>query len=319
MSEIGSLSLEFTKLSQLTGDMRYYDAGQRISDEFAKSQMKTKLPGMWPIVIDAKDISFTRDNAFTLGGMSDSAYEYFPKQYLLLGGALQQPREMYEKFIPVAKKHLFRRGLNEHNIPILFSGDVRITGSRSETKVITTPKAQHLTCFAGGMVGLGAKLFNIAGDMAVAKQLTDGCVWSYNATASGIGPEVFSFAACGNVDDEQTGEKCSYTEKKWHDSLQIYWGGSSAAKVAGADSNEPDPEERIQGIIKQRRLAPGMLEINDRRYILRPEAIEAVFMMLRLTGDRSWEEKAWVMVSTFGVPILLEHYTPETSLFAPLK
>jgi hypothetical protein len=75
VSEIGSLSLEFTKLSQLTGDMKYYDAVQRISDAFEKAQDTTKLPGMWPVVVDASKPAFDSDNFFTLGGMSDSLYE----------------------------------------------------------------------------------------------------------------------------------------------------------------------------------------------------------------------------------------------------
>lgn len=75
VSEIGSLSLEFTKLSQLTGDMKYYDAVQRISDAFEKGQDTTKLPGMWPVVVDASKPAFDSDNFFTLGGMSDSLYE----------------------------------------------------------------------------------------------------------------------------------------------------------------------------------------------------------------------------------------------------
>lgn len=76
VAEVGSLSLEFTKLSQLTGDMKYYDAVQRIADEFEKGQSTTKLPGMWPIVLDGAGPTFNGDNAFTLGGMSDSLYEY---------------------------------------------------------------------------------------------------------------------------------------------------------------------------------------------------------------------------------------------------
>ncbi len=94
VSEIASLSLEFTKLSQLTGDAKYYDAVQRIADVFEKSQPTTKLPGMWPITIDAATPAFDQDNSFTLGGMSDSLYEYFPKQYLLLGGRLAQSRKL---------------------------------------------------------------------------------------------------------------------------------------------------------------------------------------------------------------------------------
>lgn len=75
VSEIGSLSLEFTKLSQLTGEMKYYDAVQRVSDAFEQGQSTTRLPGMWPIVVDASKPAFDSDNAFTLGGMSDSLYE----------------------------------------------------------------------------------------------------------------------------------------------------------------------------------------------------------------------------------------------------
>lgn len=75
VSELGSLSLEFTKLSQLTGDMKYYDAVQRVSDVFEKSQETTRLPGMWPVVVNARRPSFDDDNFFSLGGMSDSLYE----------------------------------------------------------------------------------------------------------------------------------------------------------------------------------------------------------------------------------------------------
>ncbi len=75
VSEIGSLSLEFTKLSQLTGDMKYYDAVQRISDMFELGQTKSRLPGMWPVSIDAAKAGFDIDNTYTLGGMSDSLYE----------------------------------------------------------------------------------------------------------------------------------------------------------------------------------------------------------------------------------------------------
>src|ERR1700733_6943641 len=105
VSELGSFSLEFTRLSQITKDPKYYDAIARIANAFFDAQNSTKLPGMWPVSIDAKTPSFSEDNFFTLGGMSDSTYEYFPKHYLLLGGLLSQPKQMYETFIEVAKKH----------------------------------------------------------------------------------------------------------------------------------------------------------------------------------------------------------------------
>jgi len=45
IAEIGSLTLEFTRLSQVSGDPRYYDAVQRIMDVLEAQQDLTNLPG----------------------------------------------------------------------------------------------------------------------------------------------------------------------------------------------------------------------------------------------------------------------------------
>jgi mannosyl-oligosaccharide alpha-1,2-mannosidase len=84
VAEIGSLTLEFTRLSQLTGDPRYYDAVQRIMNVFRQQQSKTKLPGMWSVVVNAKLLDFTGGTGFTIGGMADSMYEYLPKVLMLI-------------------------------------------------------------------------------------------------------------------------------------------------------------------------------------------------------------------------------------------
>ncbi len=76
----------------------------------------------------------------------------------MLGGVMEQPRRLYERFIDVAKKHLFRRVLNPYNIPLLISGDVRVTGREDDITIVNTARGQHLTCFVGGMVGLGARI-----------------------------------------------------------------------------------------------------------------------------------------------------------------
>jgi mannosyl-oligosaccharide alpha-1,2-mannosidase len=79
VAELGSLSLEFTRLSQLTGDPKFFDAVQRISDRFEQVQSKTKLPGMWPVLVNPQAANFGEDTGFTLGAMADSLYEYLPK------------------------------------------------------------------------------------------------------------------------------------------------------------------------------------------------------------------------------------------------
>ncbi|ETS80045.1 hypothetical protein PFICI_07574 [Pestalotiopsis fici W106-1] len=302
VSEIGSFTLEFAKLSELTGNMIYHDAAQRISDQIELGQSNTHLPGMWPVVIDASKspIEFTGDT-FTLGGMSDSLYEYFPKQYALLGGMLEQPRRLYEGFIDVAKEHLFRRALNPDNLPILLPGDARVKNAQDPVtrQIIRTPRAQHLTCFAGGMVGLAAKVFDRPADMDIAIQLTNGCVWSYFATPSGLGPEIFNYIPC---DPDPKQDDCQWSERRWLDSLKMHW----------RKGQKDVPDQTAKDIVDGRKLPKGMLDVNDRKYILRPEAIESVFLMYRMTGDASWMDKAWDMF------IAVEKHTRTTVAAASL-
>lgn len=75
VAEIGSLSMEFTRLTMVSGDPKYYDAIDRITRLFAAQQSKTHLPGMWPVVVNARDEDFMSDSYYTLGAMSDSLYE----------------------------------------------------------------------------------------------------------------------------------------------------------------------------------------------------------------------------------------------------
>ncbi|KAI1176150.1 glycoside hydrolase [Nemania sp. FL0916] len=286
LAEIGSLSLEFTKMSQLTGDMQYYDAVKRIYDELEQVQDKTQLPGMWPIMIDAsKSPIGVKGSSFSLGGMSDSAYEYLPKQYLLLGGALEQPRRLYEKFITVAEKHLLSRALHQGNLPIQFFGDAHVTKpSKGGSIVVTTPRTQHLTCFTGGMVGMAAKIFDRPADLKVAEELTEGCVWSYSGTPSGVGPEIFFYIPC-KPDDLDDG--CKWSDRRWNDALKKHW--------SAGEEIDTMTEQQLASIVDARRLPRGMVDVYDRRYQLRPEAIESVFYMLRLTGDSKWMDQAWDM------------------------
>lgn len=83
IAEVGSMTLEFTRLSQLTGDYKWYDAITRVSNVIYEWQNSTKIPGLWPVLFDARREDFSKGITFTFGGMADSLYEYLPKQYLM--------------------------------------------------------------------------------------------------------------------------------------------------------------------------------------------------------------------------------------------
>ncbi|KAF1941904.1 class I alpha-mannosidase-like protein [Clathrospora elynae] len=285
-AEIGSLTLEFTRLSQLTRDPKYYDAVQRITNILEVHQNQTKIPGLFPILVSPLREEFHSDESFTMGGMSDSLYEYLPKQHLLLGGLTHQYRELYERALEPAKKHLFFRPLNPQGQDILISGDARISSAGS---IKLEPDSQHLACFAGGMVALGAQIFNQTDDLDVARKLIDGCTWVYDSMPKGIMPEIFRMMPCHGEED------CVWDVEKWHTAIKISYSGDYNAQ-----------QYDVQDIIKADGLQPGFAKIADRRFLLRPEAIESVFILYRITGDTTLQDTAWRMFEAINNATIAE-------------
>ena len=344
---------------------------------------------------------------FTLGGMSDSTYEYLPKMHLLLGGKdagrEDQYRDMYVASADTAIDKLLYRPMNADSLDILVSGALRIVPNITTGEMIETFIAEgaHLTCFAGGMFALGGKIFDRPEDIEVGKKLTDGCVWAYNVTATGIMPEEFWAVKCDSKDT------CKWNETKWYEELDPHQDSRTAVpkvlekfvpntslmptlsttvgvqdsststfaarktedvnlgpgvgegltkrqlgeaaydepkapqpvsepqapqpasvpKAVGAgnaalraeeeiiraasDPNKPAQQgsfhpiwtptpplphkEYVKKKIEDERLPPGFVRITSRKYILRPEAIESVFYMYRITGDQYWRDVGWNM------------------------
>ncbi|OAT03667.1 class I alpha-mannosidase [Blastomyces gilchristii SLH14081] len=457
-AEIGTLSLEFTRLTQITKEEKYYNAVAWITNELEKYQEKTKLPGLWPTHIDAsgckkimrlvkqpaelpigltpptvpevklperhiqkreemdpilvdaepadynlkpgsqplptlraepssdddqsakgnlessseydcKDQDLTsppkfQTDRFTLGGLVDSAYEYLPKQYALLGGLNEQYRTMYEKSMNAVRKYLLFRPMLPDKRDILFIASAIAREPVTEKDdLMLTYEGSHLACFTGGMFALGAKLFGIESDLDIAAKLTEGCVWAYESTTTGIMPESFEMLPCGSL------EPCEWNKTRYYDALDPYFEerksyhdqivadhAQQLAKsmrsnepatsfksdppkrqsIPGAPGEKPDAQELVkrqdlgppktaetaaiatpavippfwneidvpaflshaefaEATIKEDRLPPGVSTISARKYILRPEAIESVFIMYRITGDNSWRQKGWNM------------------------
>ncbi len=85
IAELATLSMEFTRLAQLTKENKYYDAIDRITKALVKFQAdgKAAIPGLFPENVDASGDSLVPasswQQSFSMGGSQDSAYEYFPK------------------------------------------------------------------------------------------------------------------------------------------------------------------------------------------------------------------------------------------------
>ncbi|KAG5928694.1 hypothetical protein E4U42_000123 [Claviceps africana] len=255
----GSLCVEFTRLSQITGDAKYYDATERVKRFFYEHQNHTKAPGLWPW-----DLNFRRgtieDGFFTFGAGADSLYEYLPKMYALLGGLDPQYADMTTAALDAGRDVLLFKPMTPGDEDILMSGNMDVAAEQRDAEA----SMQHLACFAGGMYALAGQLFGRKDYVHIAARLTAGCVWAYDSFETNVMPELSTLYKCEKMD-----APCPYNE-----ALFIGTGGSSSTG---------------------RLLPDGFLRVDDARYMLRPEAIESVFYMWRVSGDAVWRDAAWRM------------------------
>ncbi|TQS32778.1 hypothetical protein Golomagni_06899, partial [Golovinomyces magnicellulatus] len=251
LAELGSFTMEFTRLSLITGNVKYYNAVQHISELLDHAQMKTKLPGLWPILINANELNLDAGNDYTLGAMADSAYEYLSKMVALLGDKDTIYSRMHTRSMNAAEKHLFYRPRIEQDVDILFSGLASPPESASQLGTGTG----HLSCFVGGMLALGGKLLSNDSRIDQGAQFARGCIWSYESTTSGVMPEGFSLSRCPDL------SPCNYTDVQWEADI-------------GKENNLREAQ-LVKDFIANKRLPKGYTDIPDARYILRPEAIES--------------------------------------------
>ncbi len=82
LAVLGSLDLEFTRLSQITRDPKYFQATEQVTDQIQMWQNRTSLCGMLLILVDAtgpSGIQSFPSSTYSLGALSDFAYEYLVK------------------------------------------------------------------------------------------------------------------------------------------------------------------------------------------------------------------------------------------------
>ena len=128
------------------------------------------------------------------------------------------------------------------------------------------------------MVGLGAKVLGPKQDMEIARQLTDGCLWVAEHTAQGIHPEILETVPCQNNLD------CPWNEDVWMEKMHATHGTTTV--------------EAAVEKLKELALPKGITIVTDRRYQLRPEVIESVFLLYRMTGNATYQDRAWNMFNS---------------------
>ena len=172
--------------------------------------------------------------SYSIGGSQDSAYEYFPKEWLLLGAREPQYKRLAISALEATKNNLlFRPMIEDENREILFSAKITTRNGDPEYDFEVT----HLSCFAGGMFGMSGKIFERPEYVEIGKRLTDGCVWAYEVFPNGIMPEHARIVPCMDPED------CKWNKTAWYEWID--------PMAATRDRQVEEYDERMQRTLKQ--------------------------------------------------------------------
>ena len=198
------------------------------------------------------------------------------KQYLQTSKEEPVYLELWDEALAGVRKHLITYSKRSH---------FTVLGERQDGLLNKlTPKMDHLVCFMPGTIALGATegrplaeakesphwSKKQVDDMELAKELTKTCWGMYKVMLTGLAPEIAHFEI--------------------EDPPHMYRHGSlPSLKIDFSASHEESAEWKKDYILKSQ----------DLHNLQRPETVESLFYMWRITGDITYREWGWEMFKSF--------------------
>ncbi|GAB0136637.1 hypothetical protein EsDP_00004932 [Epichloe bromicola] len=267
-AEATTVQLEFKYLAKLTGETNFWEKVEKVMQVVDDNNPKD---GLVPIYIYATSGEF-RGSTIRLGSRGDSYYEYLIKQYL----QTNQQEPIYEQMWNESLE-----GVRKHLITYTEPSGYTIIGERpSGLDGYLSPKMDHLVCFMPGTIALAAtgglaeaearKLptwnEKKEKDMRLARELMQTCWGMYKCMATGLAAEITYF----KIADPPHPESASHHPPEQFD---------------------PDPHAAWREDFH--------VQPNDVHNLQRPETVESLFYMWRITGDTKYREWGWDMFKSF--------------------
>lgn len=263
-SEVSTVQLEFNYLSAISNDSKYSVEAMKV---FQHINNLPSYDGLVSIYIDPHSGEFSGQN-IRLGSRGDSYYEYLLKVWLQQGmrqnSDLLYLRQMYEKAMRGVRDHLVRKSTPNG---LVFVGELPY-GSGGDL----SPKMDHLVCFLPGTLALGATK-GITKTQAMKDNLLsfedlENLKLAEDLTKTCF--EMYSVTATGLAPEIAYFKTEGYSEE-------------------GLDGGNKSSQFINDIIIKQL----------DRHNLLRPETVESLFVMYRITEDPIYREWGWQIFEAF--------------------
>ncbi|TFK64227.1 glycoside hydrolase family 47 protein [Pluteus cervinus] len=263
-AEAATLQLEMKYLSYLTDREEFWEKSENVIKLIKNARNPS---GLVPIYMSDESGQFMVSE-IRLGSRGDSYYEYLLKQFLQTNQAEEVYREMYQYAMDSMHQYLIKFGVNQNTT---YTTELQpVQGPNGQLMFSMTPKQDHLVCFLGGSLLLGAVTTgailtpvsvppkqseltpNGQRDWSTGVRLIETCVGTYD-TLTGLSPEIAHFFT-----DEDEFDHSSAGGKDWY------------------------IKASVTGVVPY-----------DARYILRPETVESLFIAYRLTGNPKYRAYGW--------------------------
>ncbi|KAI0138368.1 endoplasmic reticulum mannosyl-oligosaccharide 1,2-alpha-mannosidase [Xylariaceae sp. FL1272] len=267
-AETTTLQLEFKYLAKLTGEKDFWDKAEKVMEVVDGNMAEG---GLVPIYINANSGKFYGEN-IRLGSRGDSYYEYLIKQYLQTNKEERIYLDMWDESL---------QGVRDHLITYTEPSGFTIVGERPNgLSAALLPKMDHLVCFMPGTIALavtgglteseakkqpGWSKKNEA-DMQLARELMQTCWGMYKWMATGLAAEITYF----NIADPPPSQSAPHHPPTEFD-------------------EDPDASWRKDYTV----------HAMDVHNLQRPETVESLFYMWRITRDVKYREWGWEMFKSF--------------------
>lgn len=266
---IGTLVLEWTRLSDLTGVPEYGQLAQKGQSYLLnpKPAAGEPFPGLLGTTVSIETGEFLDSRGGWIGG-DDSFYEYLIKMYVYDSKRFESYKDRWVTAAESSIKYLASSPTTRPGLTFLSSYDnatslESVSEHRKCHSVVsywccvscnlvtdTALFPVSVACFAGGNFILGGLVLDEPEYVQFGLNLTAAWRDTYISTATGIGPEVFEWV------DSKTKSTSAPA-----DAADFY-------RTAGFWITSPD-------------------------YVLRPEVIESYYYAYRATGNPIYQEWAW--------------------------
>ena len=307
-SEATTLQMEFKYLTYLTNDSKYWNAAQKV--------MKTVFDleaehGLLPVFIDPTTGKFEGGD-IRLGSRGDSYYgkntilllirvEYLEKQWLLTNQTEVKYHQEFRKSMTGVREKLL--GISHPN-ELLFVGE-----SNTQFSYLS-PKMDHLVCFLPGTLAWGATKGHAVDqysrikldpesrrDLELAEELARSCFEMYAQTETKLSPEIVFWKTIPS--EPYNGPPIPEKLFKYHTSptagavFYPHW-------KSVPENGESDMDTRFHGKFTERTNEMDFsIHPNDGHNLMRPETVESLFILYRITGKEKYREWGWKIFEAF--------------------